>query len=278
MSEFLSLSPKEFDEIEAKVRAKLGEKLKTHRVLREEVLDLIQQEATLLKYPIKDNELCAFVCRKKGRVFVYINTFIPREKQVFAAAHELYHIWYDQDKLNQTEMLNDQVLENDTDDINELKANLFAALLLVPTEVLTNELKTRGLQKNSLKVEDIVRLMALFYVPFKTIVRRLFEMEWMDDKMMREFLTIPDRDPQAGVMLVRKRLQLNDSTQDRTNDVFFEGLVEDAISAYNHELINERKLRNILSLVNESPETMYIINSGEEDDWDKVMGDYDGDD
>lgn len=278
MGEFLSLSPQEFNEIEAKVRAKLGEKLKTHRVLREEVLDLIQQEATLLKYPIRDNELCAFVCRKKGRVFVYINTFIPREKQVFAAAHELYHIWYDQDKLNQTEMLNDQVLENDTDDINELKANLFAALLLVPTEVLTNELKTRGLQKNSLKVEDIVRLMALFYVPFKTIVRRLFEMEWMDERMMREFLTVPDRDPQAGVMLVRKRLQLNDSTQDRTNDVFFEGLVEDAISAYSHELINERKLRNILSLVNESPETMRIIESGEEDDWDKVMGDYDGDD
>jgi Zn-dependent peptidase ImmA (M78 family) len=278
MREFPSLSPKEFDEIEAKVRAKLGEKLKTHRVLREEVLDLIQQEAILLKYPIKDNELCAFVCRKKNRVFVYINTFIPREKQVFAAAHELYHIWYDQDKLNQTELLHDQVLENYTEDVNELKANLFAALLLVPTEVLSNEIKSRGIQKDSLKIEDIVRLMALFYVPFKTIVRRLFEIEFIDDKKMREFLTVPDRDPQAGVMLVRKRLQLNDSTQDRTNEVFFEKMVENAISAYNEEIINERKLRNILSLVNQSPETMQIIGSGTEDDWDSIMGDYDGDD
>ncbi|OXS56543.1 hypothetical protein B1A99_19635 [Cohnella sp. CIP 111063] len=278
MREFPSLSPKEFGEIEAKVRAKLGEKLKTHRVLREEVLELIQQEATLLKYPIKDNELCAFVCKKKDRVFVYINTFIPREKQVFAAAHELYHIWYDQDKLNQTEILNDQVLENKTDDINELKANLFAALLLVPAEVLNNEIISRGIQKDSLKIEDIVRLMALFYVPFKTIVRRLFEIEFIDDKKMREFLTVPDRDPQAGVMLVRKRLQLNDSTQDRTNEVFFEKLVENAILAYDKEIINERKLRNILSLVNESPETMQIVESGGEDEWDSIMGDYDGDD
>lgn len=278
MRGFLSLSPKEFDEIEAKVRAKLGEKMKTHRILREEVLDLIQQEATLLKYPIKDNELCAFVCKKKGRVFVYINTFIPREKQVFAAAHELYHIWYDQDKLNQTEILNNQVLENETDDVNELKANLFAALLLVPTEVLYNEIISRGIQKDSLKIEDIVRLMALFYVPFKTIVRRLFEIQFIDDKTMREFLTVPDRDPQAGVMLIRKRLQLSDSTQDRTNEIFFENLVENAILAYGKEIINERKLRNILSLVNESPETMQIVESGEEDDWDSVMGDYDGDD
>lgn len=278
MREFPSLSPKEFDEIDTKVRAKLGEKLKVYRVLREEVLDLIQQEATLLKYPIKDDELCAFVCKKKGRVFVYINTFIPREKQVFAAAHELYHIWYDQDKLNQTEILNNQVLENDTDDINELKANLFAALLLVPTEVLSNELKSRGIQKDSLKIEDIVRLMALFYVPYKTIVRRLFEIQFIDDKKMREFLTVPDRDQQAGVMLVRKRLQLNDSTQDRTKEVFFEKLVENAISAYNKEIISERKLRNILSLVNESPETLQIISSGAEDNWDNIMEDYDGDD
>jgi len=65
MREFRTLSPKEFEEVESKVLAKLGEKLKTHRVLKEEVLDLIQQEAILLKYPIKDNELCAFVCKKK---------------------------------------------------------------------------------------------------------------------------------------------------------------------------------------------------------------------
>lgn len=79
-------------------------------------------------------------------------------------------------------------------------------------------------------------------------------------------------------MLVRKRLQLNDSTQDRTKEIFFEKLVEDAISAYNKEIITERKLRNILLLVNESPETMQIMESGEEDDWDSIMGDYDGDD
>lgn len=278
MREFQSLSPKEFEDIEGKVRAKLGEKFKTHRILGAEVLDLVQQEATLLKYPIKDNELCAFVCKKKGRTFVYINSFIPREKQVFAAAHELYHIWYDQHKLNQTELLKDQVIENNTEDINELKANLFAALLLVPTEVLTIELKARGIQKDSIKIEDIVRLMALFYVPFKTIVRRLYEIDFINEDKMVEFLSIPDRDPKSGVMLVRKRLQLNDSTQDSTNEIFFKDMVENAISAYNEGKISEGKLRNILALVNESPETMHILETRSEDDWDRIMGDYDGDD
>lgn len=278
MKGFHLLSPAEFKEIEMKVRAKLGEKLKTYRVLREEVLDLIEQEATLLKYPIKDNELCAFVCKKKNRIFVYINTYVPREKQVFAAAHELYHIWYDKDKLNQTELLHDQVLENNTEDINELKANLFAALLLVPTEVLDCELKSRGIQKGAIKIEDIVKLMALFYVPYKTIVRRLYEIEFIEENTMENLLAIPDRDPHAGVMLVRKRLQLKDSSQDRTNEIFFEGLVDHAICAYNEGKISEGRLRNILSLVHESPETMQLMESGSDDDWDSIMGDYDGDD
>jgi len=207
-----------------------------------------------------------FCLQEKNRIFVYINTFIPKEKQVFAAAHELYHIWYNQDKLSQAELLNDRVLENDTEDINELKANLFAALLLVPTDVLYNELKSRGIQKDSIKIEDIVRLMVLFYVPYKTIVRRLYEIDFIDESRMRQFLTVPDRDPQDGIMLFRKRLQLNDSTQDRTNEIFFEKLVENAILAYEQEKISERKLRNILTLVNESPEALKIIDSGTADD------------
>lgn len=279
MNGFQRLSGEEIADIETKVRSKFGEKLKSNRILREEVLDLVEQEAILIKYPIEDDELCAFVCKKKGHIFVYINSYIPKEKQIFAAAHELYHIWFDQERLNQTEMLRNQTIENDTEDITELKANLFAAMFLVPTNVLQDELKSRGITKENIELPDIVKLMSVFYVPYKTIVRRLSEIDFIDSTKLDELLQVSDRDPQQGVLLIRKRLQLSDNTQERTQDIFFEGLIDKAILAYQQDKISEAKLRSKLSLVKESPESMGILAKKKKEDedleWEQIMGDYD---
>ncbi|MFF1291640.1 ImmA/IrrE family metallo-endopeptidase [Bacillus thuringiensis] len=279
MKDFQSLSLDEIRDIESKVNGKLGENFKSNRILREEVLDLLEKESILIKYPIEDDELCAFVCKKKGHNFVYINSYIPKEKQIFAAAHELYHIWFDQERLNKTEMLKNHTLENDTEDISELKANLFAAMFLVPSDVLQNELKSRDINKENLSLADIVKLMSVFYVPYKTIVRRLYEIEFIDPIKLNEFLEIPDRDPQKGVLLTRKRLQLSDSTQERTKNIFFEGLIENAIKAYRDGKISENQLRSKLSLVKESPESVGLFDTLDEEDvdleWERIMEDYD---
>ena len=47
----------------------------------------------LLRYPIADVELCACTFIRQGRMFVMVNSAIPLSKQIFAAAHELYHIY-----------------------------------------------------------------------------------------------------------------------------------------------------------------------------------------
>ncbi len=44
----------------------------------------LEMNCRVIYYPIADDEICGFV---------YINSYLPLEKQVFAAAHELYHIW-----------------------------------------------------------------------------------------------------------------------------------------------------------------------------------------
>ena len=46
----------------------------------------------MLRYPIEDTDLCACTFIRKGRMFVMINSALPLSKQIFAAAHELYHI------------------------------------------------------------------------------------------------------------------------------------------------------------------------------------------
>lgn len=84
---------------------------------------------------------------KKGRLFVYINSQIPTDKQNFAAAHELYHIWFDKEYLINPQMLESKILNDETDNIRELRANLFAAMLLVPKHVLEQELLFLDIQK-----------------------------------------------------------------------------------------------------------------------------------
>ena len=45
-----------------------------------------------LRFPINDQELCACTFVRSGRIFVMLNSGIPMSKQIFAAAHELYHV------------------------------------------------------------------------------------------------------------------------------------------------------------------------------------------
>lgn len=280
MSIIMQLSDAEKREIEKKVLEKTATLRKSGRILKEEIFSILEDEATLLKYPIADDELCAFVCKKQKELFVYINTHIPKEKQIFAAAHELYHIWFDQERLNKAEMLKDNILENDTQDIHELKANLFAAMLLVPKSILIDQLESWGVQKEKVDLEHIVRLMYIFFVPYKTIIRRLFEIDYITDKQLNNFLEIPNRDPKQGVLLQRKILQINDSSQERSEEIIFEGLVKNAIKAFQSNLIDETKFADLLSLVKESP-TDYGFAQKEnmsDEEWESIMEDYDGDD
>ena len=93
LSEF---DPLVLKELEDKSRGKLAELNKSGRVIGEEIFKILDQTALLIQYPIDDDELCGFVCKKDNRIFAFVNSAIPLEKQMFAAAHELYHIWYDE--------------------------------------------------------------------------------------------------------------------------------------------------------------------------------------
>lgn len=52
-----------------------------------------QEDLDLFRFPAKDDDFCALTCVQKGRVFTYVNSWLPVSNQIFAAAHELYHIW-----------------------------------------------------------------------------------------------------------------------------------------------------------------------------------------
>ena len=250
--------PKVLKELETQSRGKLAELNKLGRVIGEEVFKILEQAALLILYPIDDDELCGFVCKKDDRIFAFVNSAIPLEKQIFAAAHELYHIWYDEAALVTGEMVKSDTLEIDLNGI-ETKANRFAAMFLVQKQLIIEELSNLSIDKaEQLDVSHIVRLMDVFGVPYKTIVRRLFEIAFINRRQCEELLGIPDRDETAGVRLIQKRLQIGERWQQRSRTIRFASLINHALSAYEKGSITFERLRYLLAMARKTPQEFGI--------------------
>jgi Zn-dependent peptidase ImmA (M78 family) len=264
--EYLDLDPAVCLELEEKARGKLASLFKTSRIIKDEVFAILDREATLLQYPVEDDEICGFVCCKKGRTFAFVNSHIPYEKQIFAAAHELYHIWYDQDVLNDGEIIKREVLDNALLDgqytDREAMANRFAAVFLVPTSVLRDEIDYLTAGKCSeITLNTVVYLMNTFGVPYKTIVRRLYETGYINQGQCMEWLQIPDRDPGQGIMALQNRLQIGQEMNHRTCTVRLGDLVEKATAAFENDLITEERLTQLLALARQEPADLGIATS-----------------
>jgi Zn-dependent peptidase ImmA (M78 family) len=254
---FFDLSSEISKELEEQAISKLALSGKTSRIVKEEVFHILMSNSIFLQFPFQDDELCAFVCRKGNRIFSFVNSNIPYEKQIFAAAHELYHIWYDEDVLAQGELLSEEVLDTQLEqgsiDEREAKANRFAAIFLVPKDVLRKELDTLGVKPSELSEVHVVKLMDLFGVPYKTMVRRLHEIDFIELDKCVKFLQITDRDETNGIRLLQKRFQLGEELQKRTRTIRFDGLVDQAITAYEQGKIEQQKMQYLLSLAHKKP-------------------------
>lgn len=251
--------------LENRVNEQLGRLQMTNQILRENVFRILQKETTFIQYPIEDNELCAFVCRKQGQLFSYINSYIPKDKQIFAAAHELYHIWYEPARLEQVEILNNDTLEYEPTVKSEKMANRFAAMLLVPETVLRQQVRLLNINETNIQLSDIVQLMPIFQVPYKTIVRRLQELGYFGSKECTAFLETPDRDAATGVLLQMKVLQLSLDSQTRSKVVMLDGFVEKVLLAYKDGLISYNELRESLALANQSPSSFGLPEMTDDD-------------
>lgn len=148
-----------------------------------------------LRFPTRDDDFCALTCVKKGRIFVYVNSWLPLSKQIFAAGHELYHIWCfiekkDESVLRKGSFLDAAAMGEDAESKEDREANAFAGMLLVPSNALHEQMQIYGISRDRQNLEDIVRLMAIFSVPYKAILLRLYEERYMTAESVRRFLAV----------------------------------------------------------------------------------------
>ncbi len=227
-----------FNDIEDKVNSFIERYVGYGVILQDDIFNIIQtfsKDIQFIRFPIKDSEICGFICNYKEKSFIYINTYLPLEKQIYTAAHELFHLIYNLDQLDVTNHL---IKDEDLEIVeNEQQANLFAALLLVPKMILIKKLEIMKIDSKNIETKDIIKLMDIFAVPYKTIVLRLFEIGFIKEKNVNDLLSIPDRDEKSGILYEIKKYEIGLRWQERTQLISYGELKSLIIDNDEEELI-----------------------------------------
>lgn len=163
-----------------------------NEIIRDDVFAILEKQCVVLYYPLEDKKVegCHIIkpLGKGTEQFVFINTTNAVQEQAWTAAHELGHVWgvdsYVKHMLNREDL--------DSEDL----VNRFAAELLLPQEIFQKELRQRleeyGYKGPKMQEEMMVRLvtylMNYFCTPYKAIVRRFIELDYIDENAEEEFL------------------------------------------------------------------------------------------
>lgn len=240
------------EHIKGLARQKHNEYNKLNDVIGSQIFNILEYNSRVLYYPLEDDDVWGFAEKIKGQSFVCINTSIPYDKQVFAAAHELYHLWFNGEK----ELILSSSLEAEETSYqineNELKANRFAAEFLVEENLLRQEMKTYDISKDNISIKEILRLSTLFLVPYKTMVKRLKEIKIFNKSSYEKFSSVS----KEQIEIWRTRLGIRLPV--RENKIGLDNLVDKAMELYEKKLITIEKLEYLLSFADLSIEQLGI--------------------
>jgi len=158
----------------------------------------------LLEYPIRsDGAHPAFsatlICSNESEhelAFLGLNTSDYFDRQIFAIAHELYHYFI------KTGSHLSRLFE-DASTLIEAEANRFAAEFLLPEaeleSIVITEFKSKSLAhlEHRVLVRFIARLHCTWWLPYRSIVRRLKEISAISNEQYDALYCINERDPQG---------------------------------------------------------------------------------
>lgn len=233
----------ELAEIKKRAREKLGECRKSNDIIGTQIFSILGIYARVVYYPLGEEAPWGFT-RLSGvkddsglaKPFVAINTSIPVDCQVFAAAHELYHIWYEEGPA----LLPADLLQREAVDLEERLANRFAAEFLLDELLVRQELDLHGIDK--LDVRGVLKLADIFMVPYQAMAKRLQEVGLLREGELAALTALP---PEA-VKKYRKRYGL--ATFEPDHRIVVDNLVELAAKAYEGQLLSYEKLEYLLDL------------------------------
>lgn len=240
-------------------------------IIKDDIFRLLESECIVLYYPVEDEDACAFYKQEENenqeiKKFAFINTAMPFDKQIFAAAHELAHILgitEERQEVLKNENIKEYTDHNhresyETDKVERI-ANRFAAEFLVPEEILLTELKKICKKKAKIELEHIVELMDVFLVPYKTMVIRLREIGKLSDiKEYENYLNLDARSEKSQVVMLQRELGKCQRNNDITKVKKMPNYVKMALELFDQSAKTYEKLKCQLTTFGFIPEDFNI--------------------
>lgn len=241
--------PGQFEKIDRLAKA-FGVNYCGNMIIRDSIFEITANYAKkrelsleILRYPFMDEELWAFTFVKKGTLFLCVNTELPVCKQIFAAAHELYHIHCyaedtDPDTITEGSLLDSRTADDPAVSQEDMEANAFAGLLLMPDGLLDEQLRLYNINCEKISVDDVLILMELFALPYKAVVLRLAENRNITPVKVRELLKVDTSSISERIMLTGKALGYQQSSRAL---LYFGSLLENMKYNSENELLAESR-------------------------------------
>ena len=248
------LTEQDINEAKSKALDRLNSLNKTNDIIGMQVFSILGLNSGIIFYPLGSDAPWGFTDMKgtndnhTEKAFVVLNSSISVDCQIFAAAHELYHIWYERVE----DIITGSDLDYSDNNRTEQMASRFAAEFLVNEDLLKNEVKSYVKDPNQIATKDILKLAELFVVPYKTMVRRLLETGILDPESQADYLDKTEKEIEAE----RKRYAISVVKAD--DRIAIANHTELAVEAYEKGLITYERLEHLLKKSNLAPEDVGI--------------------
>lgn len=229
------------------------------------IFKLIRKEGIKIIYspvkiePSKDNYFSAIYVKLPKNFdsmkFIGLNTADYFDRQIFALAHELYHN-YEESTLHMSR------IKGQDNDVREQKANRFAAEFLLPTEKLESEVLEANNGDNNLKnwassalLRLIAKLHCEYKLPYHAIIRRLKEINSIDNKQFSLLYDLEHRNPESDYYHIG--LSTNKEIFNMLNTRNYQSGVDadelnTILNNYDDDIISSSDLAKTLSLFNKT--------------------------
>lgn len=127
--------------------------------------------------PLSENSYGISI-KTDGAMFMMVNSNSTRGRQHFTVAHELYHLFYDENP--------EPHVCGGTSNGVEKDANLFASALLMPREGLLREISEQELRRHNVSLATVLRLEQLFGVSRMSLLLRLKDIGVITEQVLTE--------------------------------------------------------------------------------------------
>lgn len=224
---------------------------------------LEQAGLTICQYPFPavreshtDANITRFELENETLTFIGLNTAIFFDEQIFALAHEYYHYLTKTGKAYHSEI-------DEEDGLTEKKADRFAAEFLLPSRILysrvVSQFKSSDLTKEqkSRLLRFIARLQNEWWLPYRSIVLRLYEEHHISKEQYETLFEVDARDEESAYakffMSIAPDCYKMLNTRTMRTDIS-SSVIEIFIQNYEEGFMTDDEFASLLKLFGKSPD------------------------